>query len=136
MNRKEQAVMLHKNGFNCAQSVACSFCNIMGTNPEEVFRLAEPFGLGMGSMGTCGAVTAMALVTGMKLSDGNLDNPKTKRDCYAMMQKLTEEFINKNSSIICRELKGVGTGEVLRDCNGCIEDAVELLDKHLLGIED
>ncbi len=135
MDRKEQAVMLHKSGFNCAQSVACSFCHVMGMDPETVFKLAEPLGFGMGNMGTCGAVSAMALVVGMKMSDGNMDNPKTKKECYKMMQQLTEEFVNKNSSIVCSEIKGVHTGNVLRSCNGCIEDAVELLDKYLLGIE-
>ncbi len=136
MNRKEMAVMLHGKGFNCAQSVACAFCNVMGADPVEVFRHAEAFGFGMGTMGTCGAVSAMALVTGMKISDGNLDNPKTKKECYSMMKTLIAEFTEKNSSIICSQLKGSETGTPLRSCNGCIEDAVELLDKHLLGIED
>ncbi len=128
--------MLNNNGFNCAQCVACSFCNVMGADPVETFRMAEALGFGMGSMGTCGAVTAMALVVGMKISDGNLDNPKTKKQCYNMMQTLTKEFADKNGSIICSELKGVHTGKVLRSCKGCIEDAVQLLDKHLLGIEE
>ncbi len=136
MNRKEQAVMLHEHGFNCAQAVACSFCNVMGVDPETTFRLAEPLGFGMGTMGTCGAVSAMGLVTGMKLSDGNLDKPATKKQCYHMMQKLIAAFADKNGSIVCREIKGVDTGNVLRSCNGCIEDAVELLDKYLLGIEE
>lgn len=134
MNRKETALHLHKSKFNCAQSVACAFCNVMGADPQTTFRLAEPLGFGMGNMGTCGAVSAMALVVGMKMSDGNLDNPQTKRACYDMMQKLTEEFVKKNGSIVCREIKGVDTGKVLRSCDGCIEDAVELLDKYLLGL--
>lgn len=53
-----------------------------------------------------------------------------------MMKKLTEEFVNKNGSMICSEIKGIETKKVLRSCNGCIEDAVELLDKYLLGIEE
>ena len=68
------------------------------------------------------------------MSDGNLEDPKTKKECYAMMQKLIEEFKAMNGSIICREIKGIDTGKVLRSCDGCIEDAVELLDKHLLGL--
>ncbi|MCI8609833.1 MAG: C_GCAxxG_C_C family protein [Firmicutes bacterium] len=134
MDRKEQALDLHKRGFNCAQSVACSFCNVMGADPETTFRLAEPFGLGIGAMETCGAVSGMAMVVGMKMSDGDLDTPKTKRQCYDMMQTLIKEFKEKNSSIVCSEIKGIETGTVLRSCNGCIEDAVELLDKHLLGL--
>ncbi len=135
MDRKEQAIMLHKNGFNCAQSVACTFCSVMGADPVSTFKLAEPLGFGMGSMGTCGAVSAMALVVGMKMSDGNLDKPGTKKECYKMMKELTEAFVNKNGSMICKEIKGVETKKVLRSCDGCIEDAVALLDKYLLGIE-
>ena len=134
MDRKEQALALHEHGFNCAQSVACSFCNVMGADPETTFRLAEPFGLGMGAMETCGVISGMAMVVGMNKSDGDMDNPKTKRECYQLMQNLIAEFKEKNGSIVCREIKGVDTGNVLRTCDGCIEDAVELLDKYLLGL--
>ena len=136
MNRKEKAVMLHHAGFNCAQSVACAFCDVMGVDPVVTFKLAEPLGFGMGTMGTCGAVSAMSLVTGMKLSDGNLNSPGTKKECYKMMQQLIKAFADKNGSIICREIKGFDTGEVKRSCDGCIEDAVAILDKYLLDIED
>ena len=134
MDRKELALQLHKSKFNCAQSVACAFCHVMGADPEATFKQAEAFGFGMGAMETCGAVSGMAMVVGMKLSDGNLEDPKTKKECYAMMKKLIEEFKEKNGSINCAEIKGVETGKVLRSCDGCIEDAVELLDKHLLGL--
>ena len=134
MDRKEKAIVLHKHGFNCAQSVACVFCGVMGADAETVFKVAEPLGFGMGCTETCGAVSAMALVVGMKMSDGDLEHPKTKRECYKMMQKLIEEFREKNGSILCHEIKGIETGNVLRSCDGCIEDAVELLDRHLLGL--
>ena len=135
MDRKEQAVMLHKNNFNCAQSTECVFCNVMGHDPVEVFKLAEAFGYGMGTTRTCGAVSGMALVAGMKISDGDLDNPSTKKECYAMMEKLTDAFLAKNGSLECRVLKGLDTGEPLKSCDEYIKDAVEILDKYLLGIE-
>ncbi len=133
MDRKKQAVQLHKSGFNCAQSVVCSFCNIMAVDPIEAFRMSEGLGFGMGTMGTCGAVSAMAMVVGMKISDGNMDDPKTKRECYQMMKKLTEEFKEKNGSIMCSDLKSSGNDNK-KSCNELIENAVELLDKHLLGL--
>jgi C_GCAxxG_C_C family probable redox protein len=135
MDRKELAVQLHKQKFNCCQAVACSFCNVMGYDPQTVFKLAEPFGGGMGTFGTCGAVTAMAMVIGMKESDGNLDDPKTKRRSCNLMAEATNKFMEKNQSVICRDLKGMDTGEALRSCDGCIQDAVEILDELLLGIK-
>ncbi|MFR7990889.1 MAG: C-GCAxxG-C-C family (seleno)protein, partial [Anaerovoracaceae bacterium] len=59
MDRKEMAVNLHKSGFNCAQSVACSFCHVMGYEPETVFKLSEGFGAGMGTFNTGGAGAGM-----------------------------------------------------------------------------
>lgn len=127
----KKAVENHKKGYNCAQAVACAFCDKLGRDEKEVFEIMEAFGFGMGTMGTCGAVSAMAAVVGMELSDGALDAPKTKKQCYKAMKELTGRFREKNGSVICRELKGVDTGNVLRSCDGCVEDAAEILDEYL-----
>lgn len=50
---------------------------------------------------------------------------------YKVVKELTGKFIEKNNSVICRELKGVDTGIVLRSCNGCIQDATEIVDEYL-----
>lgn len=136
MDRKELAVQLHHQKFNCAQSVACAFCHVLGYDPETVFKMSEAFGAGMGTMGTCGAVSGMAMAIGMKCSDGNLDQPGTKAECYKLMKTATMMFEAKNGSTICKEIKGTDTGKVLRSCDGCIQDAVEILDHLLLGIDD
>lgn len=131
-----RALENHTKGYNCAQAVACAFSERFGKDEKEVFELMEAFGFGMGTMGTCGAVSAMAAVVGMNVSDGNLEKPSTKRASYKAMKELTEKFIEKNKSVICREIKGVDSGEVLRSCNGCISDAVELLEEYLNKIEE
>ena len=96
-----KALENHKKGYNCAQAVACAFSEQLGMDEKEVFKLMEPFGFGMGTMGTCGAVSAMAAVVGMNVSDGNLEVPTTKRKSYQDMKALTEKFLEKNSSVIC-----------------------------------
>ncbi len=127
----KKALEYHDKGYNCAQAVACAFSERLGKDEKEVFEIMEAFGFGMGTMGTCGAVSAMAAVVGMAESDGNLDAPKTKKVSYKTMKELTEKFIEKNQSIICREIKGVETGTVLRSCNGCIQDAAEIVEEYL-----
>ncbi|MCI9476656.1 C-GCAxxG-C-C family protein [Anaerovoracaceae bacterium 41-7] len=131
MNRKELAVNLHHKKFNCAQAVVCAFADTLDCDTKTIFKLAEAFGNGMSTRGTCGAVSAMAMVIGMKESDGELDNPKTKVNCYKLMKKATEMFTAKNQSVICRELKGLDGGIPLRSCDGCIEDAAAILDELL-----
>ncbi|MBR3785681.1 MAG: C_GCAxxG_C_C family protein [Firmicutes bacterium] len=135
MDRKELALQLHHSKFNCAQSVVCAFAHVMGYDPQTVFKMSEAFGFGMGNMGTCGAVSGMAMVIGMMKSDGDLDDPKTKKKCYNLMKLAQHRFEEKNGSVICKEIKGVETGKVLRSCDGCIEDAVAILDELLLDIK-
>lgn len=130
--RVQKALENHKRGYNCAQAVVCAYCDLLGVDEKEAFKMTEAFGFGMGTMGTCGAVSAMAALTGMKLSDGNLDKPGTKKQCYKMMKEMTKQFEKKNKHTICAELKGVNGGNVLRSCDGCIEDAAEIIENTLL----
>ena len=130
--RVAKALENHKKGYNCAQAVACAYADLFGVDEETAFKMTEGFGFGMGTMGTCGAVSGMAALAGMKNSDGNLEAPATKKETYKLMKAMTKAFIDKNTSVICREIKGVDTGKVLRSCDGCIEDAATIIEETLL----
>ena len=136
----QQAIINHHKGYNCAQAVACAFAEDLGRSEKEVFEIMEGFGLGMGSMTTCGAVSAMAVVAGMKESDGNLEKPASKKTSYKAAKAMIDEFQKKNGSIICSEIKGIvdgkKTGKILRSCDGCVEDAATIVEKYLeQGVE-
>ena len=133
MKKSEEAVMKHSSGYNCAQAVACAFADKIGVDEQELFRLAEGFGLGMGSKQVCGAVSGMQMVASFLSSDGNLEAPKTKAQTYKVMRELQQEFLDKNSSIICEQLLGGPGQPKLRSCPGCVEDAADILDKHFFG---
>ena len=128
----EQAMAFHDKGYNCAQAGACSFCDEFGVDQETMFKISEAFGLGMGMMDMCGAVTGMLMVIGMENSVGNLDgNKPSKGDTYKKAREYAEKFKEKNSTFYCRELKGVATGTPLVPCAQCIADAVELTEQYL-----
>ena len=132
MTKKELAIANHDKKYNCCQAVACSFCKEIGVDEETLFRAGEAFGLGMGCMdGTCGAVSGAVMLAGFKNSDGYLANPGTKADTYKLSREILKRFEEKNGTIICRELKGIDTGKVIRTCPGCIEDAVEIAQEVL-----
>ena len=134
MTRKEKAISLHDSGFNCAQSVACAFAEEIGVAEEVLFAACEGFGKGMGDTNaTCGAVSGAVMLAGFKNSCADPSNPRTKAETYELAAKITGEFAEKNGSLICRELKGMDTGKVLRSCPDCIMDAVELAEK-VLGL--
>ncbi len=129
----QQALINHHKKYNCAQAVACAFAEDLGRSEKEVFEIMEGFGFGMGSMTTCGAVSAMAAIAGMKNSDGNMENPGSKKISYKAAKAMLKEFEDKNGSIICREIKGVDTKKILRSCDGCVMDAAEIVEKYLAG---
>lgn len=130
--RVQKAVENHKKGYNCAQAVACAYCDLFGADEKEVFKMSEAFGFGMGTMGTCGAVSAMALLAGLKNSDGSLLKPQTKKVSYRTMKEMTQQFLDWNKSVTCAEIKGMNGGPVLRSCDGCVEDAARIIEKVLL----
>lgn len=128
MDRVEKAAQLHQKGYNCCQAIVCAFCDLVGLEEKTAFRISEGMGLGVSdTYGTCGAVTGMALIMGMKNSCGDLDAPTSKADTYRKVRELNEAFRTKNGSTICRKLKGMDTGTALRSCPGCIEDAARIL---------
>lgn len=123
----------HTRGYNCAQIVLCSYAEELGIDEETLFRISEGFGAGMGGMmQTCGAVTAMFMALGLANSSGDLQACDTKPQTMKKVRELAAEFEKKNGSIVCRELKGIDTGKVLRNCDGCIEDGIRILGEYLL----
>ena len=51
-----------RNGYNCAQAVACAFAEEAGADEAMIFRMAEGFGSGMGTMqGVCGALVGAVM---------------------------------------------------------------------------
>ena len=132
-DRIEQALSLHKKGYNCAQCVVCVYSDVIGLDEKTMFRVAEGFGAGMGDFqGTCGALTGAIMLTGLTTDGAGIDGPKTKQATYRKVKEISRAFKDINSSVICSELKGMAGGLVLRSCDGCIEDAVRIAGKMLV----
>ena len=129
MDRVQKAIENHKKGYNCAQAVVCAFADKTSFTEDELFRLSEAFGGGMGGTGgVCGAVSAMVLLAGLKNSLGIDNLPETnKKTSYMSAAELMKKFEDMNTSTICARIKGEG----LRSCDGCIEDAVKILEENL-----
>ena len=125
-SRADRAIACHNKGYNCAQSVAFAFLDKVDIDPETLFKVTEGLGLGMGGMeGTCGAISAAAVLAGLKISTADLEKPNSKGTSYKASK----------ACIVCRELKGVDTGKVLRACPDCIRDAVAIIEENLFPEE-
>ena len=132
MTKTELADQLHMKKYNCCQSVLCALADKVDVDEQTLFRMGEAFGLGMGNMdGVCGALSAVIILSGIKNSDGNLENPQSKQSTMALAREMQEAFISRAGGIICRDLKGVDTGKMLCSCPECISIATEIAEEML-----
>ena len=125
---KAAAADYHKQGFNCAQAVACALAPVLGLDTDLAFRMTEGFGAGMGGMSeTCGAISGTVVALGAANSRGMAD-PTSKGSTYLLSRELVARFASKNGTTVCRELKGIGSPDgPRRSCPGCIDDAIDLV---------
>ena len=140
MNHAEKAFDLFKAGYNCAQAVTVSFCDLTGLTEKQAARMASSFGGGIGRMReVCGAVSGMFMVLGLLYG---YDDPKAdseKKQLYTDVQALAEEFKKDAGSIICRDIlknppsdpnPSPRTAEyyAMRPCERMVYNAASLMD--------
>jgi len=112
------------NSHNCAQAVLHTYADIAGIIEDEAMNIAGAFGGGMGNMeGTCDALVGAGVLLGLI----NKDKVKSMKQ----MRQIMSRFQEKNGATQCKQLKGVGTKVVLRECPLCVSDAAEFLEEHL-----
>ena len=106
--RVETARNYFLEGYNCAQSIALAFHDVMGIDKELSATMAAPFGGGMGRLReVCGTVSGMFMVAGFIAPNAQPNDTANKKSCYALVQSLAERFREENGSIVCRELLGL-----------------------------
>lgn len=99
----EKAERLFLEGCNCAQAVFAAFADEFGMDEELAKRVACGLGGGVGRMReVCGAVSAAAMVIGMRLGPD-------KMKAYPAIQEFCAKFKAETGSIVCRDLLE-GTG--------------------------
>ncbi|EDS71377.1 C-GCAxxG-C-C family protein [Anaerofustis stercorihominis] len=133
-SRVDIAVNKFKSGYNCAQAVVCTYCDLLGLDEETAFAMSEAFGTGIARMQeTCGSVCGMIMLAGLLNSDKNLKEPKTKIQSLTLGKELADKFKEMNTTVRCRELKSVGMDRPpIRSCDGCVHDSAEIIEKYLL----
>ena len=133
-SRVSKTLKNHKKGYNCAQAVACAYCDLVGVDEATMFKMNEGFGLGMGGTeGICGAISGAVALAGLVNCDGDINNPKTKRETYKLSKEIVDKFREKNKAVTCKDLKGLETRKMLRTCDGCIEDAAAIVESVLFN---
>ena len=127
--RIDETIERRHKGYNCAQSIVCTYADKVGIDEKTMFRMTEALGTGLGNMeGTCGAVTGACILAGLINSSGNTDKPDSKVNTYKVSKEIVNRFKNDNGSITCKELKGIGKEKPLCSCEQCIRDAAKITE--------
>ena len=124
--RIERAGSLFSGPYNCSQSVALAFSDVLGLEEEEILRLMSGFGYGMGGeRSVCGAVTGGAFVLSALTTD-----PADRDTTYANVKKLIDGFKAEHGTIECLELIGEAPGdeEFHSVCPLLIERVIRITD--------
>ena len=143
--RGDKAKALFESGYNCAQATLIAFTDITGLSEVTSAMIASGFGGGMGRMReVCGAVSGMFMAVNMIFGYSDPKAFEEKKQNYAVIQHLAEEFRKENGSIICRELLGLAKPEGThvpekrteeyykkRPCVQLCYDAAEILDNYI-----
>lgn len=113
----EKAVEYKHSGLNCAQAVVKAMADYADTDVEHMTKMASGFGTGMGCMeATCGALVGANMIAGFVL-DGKGTAGKSR--------EILQRFKETSGATICKDLKGISTGEVLCLCDDCVRNAVK-----------
>ena len=141
----QQAKQLFFDGYNCAQSVFCAFCDVHGMSLDEAARISSSFGGGMGRLReVCGALSGIFMVIGALYGGYAVTDRAAKTQHYTMIQELASKFRERYGTLLCRDILGLPEGpsdpepeahtpEYLakRPCPGCVECAADILDEFL-----
>ena len=111
MNHTDKAQKYFSNNFNCSQAVFTTFATEMGIDEELALKIATQFGGGARKGEMCGAVSGALMVLGLKYGHCHSDNAEEKAKAYQISEDFMNRFIQKNGTVVCRELLGYDLSE-------------------------
>lgn len=147
MTRRERALSMFSEGYNCAQSVLFSFSEDLGIDGDTALRIASGVEGGMARMQeVCGALTGGVMVIGAMFGRGAQGDCSAAADAYAKTRWLVEQFARRHGSYCCRNLLGgcelmseegrkafTERDLINRICVSCVSSVIEILEPLIAG---
>lgn len=128
MKAGEQAVAIHGEGFNCAQSVLCALSEQTGLDCPRSKSVAAGFGGGLRSGEACGAVTGAVMALGLARATDGAGSAKTR--IAELTRELIAAFRTQYGRVRCDELLEDAGGhgrcdEFIAFCADCAAARIE-----------
>ena len=110
--------------YNCAQSVAVPFADVLGISEETLYRMGANFGAGMKMGATCGAVTGALMVLGL----AGLDDTAMLQALYRQVKENHEGLIDCAGLLRVNAQKGCPRKE---HCDNMVYELVGITERIL-----
>ena len=108
MGIQDEALRLHANGYNCAQSVLTACREYTGLPDETALALSAGFGGGVRCGEICGAVSGAVMALGMHYPFSDGTDAAAKNRIGRLAGELTSTFAEEFGCIRCQDLKRKG----------------------------
>lgn len=115
MNRQQFATDLHKQGFNCAQSVLLANEDFTGLDRETAVRVSCGFGGGVRSGEICGCISGAVMALGCR---------GTQTGTADLAKEAVAAFREEHGCVRCAELQEKYGGKT--KCNDMIAFAADM----------
>lgn len=124
LQKAEELRAITEIHYNCAQSVAVPFADVVGLDEDTMYRMAANFGGGMKMAATCGAVTGALMVLGL----AGLDDVEMLKEIYKRVRENHEGFLD------CADLLRINAQKGLPKkphCDAMVYELVEITEELL-----
>ena len=108
MTISEKAVLLHGQGYNCAQAVLAACGEYTGMDEKTALAIAGGFGGGMRCGEMCGAVSGALMAVGLCCPYNDASDTEAKEKIATLAKALTRDFHDSFGCVRCLELKREG----------------------------
>ena len=135
-SRKEKAMRLFKEKYNCAQSIMLAYHDLVDIDEEMAFKISSGFEGGIAKLGkTCGTINASIMLLSLKYGESNKEDIDTKNKKREVIRNFMNDFMSVHQ-------KGINCTDILTEeaktypmhsekCLRTVSEVCDLLDKYL-----
>ena len=135
-NRKEKALRLFNERYNCAQSIMLAYCDLVDITEDMAFKISSGFEGGIAKLGkTCGTINASVMLLSLRYGENKKEDVDSKNKRREIIRNFMNEFMNNHK-------KGINCTDILTEenktytmhsekCLKTVSEVCDLLDKYI-----
>ena len=136
-SRKEKAIRLFTERYNCAQSIMLAYCDLVDMPEELAFKLSSGFEGDIAKLGkTCGVINASVMLLSLRYGESTKEDIDSKNKRREIIRNFVNEFMDNhkkgiNCTDILTEEEGMTYTMHSEKCLRTVTEVCDLLEKYM-----